>query len=154
MEVINIPSFGTVSSSLSGSKGLEWKANKSRPDTSEDESYDEDSNVNGERGEGEGQGKGEEGLALKGVFDEYAVEFNIVRGCSSTEWMKGQGRNERVITARIIKPPKDAFEQKPTLCTYEGVLTSEEYIQGMVFSTPVTVEGERKLVGEFQMNKL
>ena len=154
MEVINIPSFGTVSSSLSGSKGLEWKANKSRPDTSEDESYDEDSNVNGERGEGEGLGKGEEGLALKGVFDEYAVEFNIVRGCSSTEWMKGQGRNERVITARIIKPPKDAFEQKPTLCTYEGVLTSEQYIQGMVFSTPVTVEGERKLVGEFQMNKL
>ena len=154
VEVINIPSFGTVSSSLSGSKGLEWKANKSRPVSNYDGSNDEESNVSGERGEEEGEGEGGEGLALKGVFDEYSVEFNIVRGCSSTEWMKGQGRNERVITARIIKPPKEAFEQRPTLCTYEGVLTSEEYIQGMVFSTPVTVEGERRLVGEFQMNKL
>ena len=123
-----------------------------------DESDDDENNENQLDGreytKSEGEGVGEEGLVLKGGFDEYAVEFNIVRGCSSTEWMKGQGRNEKVITARIIKPPKEAFEQKPTLCTYEGTLTSEEYIEGVVFSTPVTLEGERRLVGEFRMYKM
>lgn len=87
-------------------------------------------------------------------FEEYDVEFSVIRGCSSTEWMKGLGREAKTITARIIKPPKEASEQRPTLCTYEGVLTTMTSIRGYVFSTPVTVEGEKQLVGEFEMKKI
>ena len=87
-------------------------------------------------------------------FEEYDVEFSVIRGCSSTEWMKGLGREAKTITARIIKPPKEASEQRPTLCTYEGVLISMTSIRGYVFSTPVTVEGEKQLVGEFEMKKV
>ena len=88
------------------------------------------------------------------AFEEYDVEFSVIRGCSSTEWMKGLGREAKTITARIIKPPKEASEQRPTLCTYEGVLTTMTSIRGYVFSTPVTVEGEKQLVGEFEMKKI
>lgn len=141
MDTISFPSFGSLSSSLSGSKGTEWVTKK----RSKEESRE-----------------GEEGEDLE-VFDlphsdadseGYEVEFNVIRGCSSTEWMKGQGRHEKTITARIIKPPKEAYEQRPTLCTYTGVLTSPNSIRGYVYSTAMTIEGERQLVGEFEMTKV
>lgn len=184
--MISVPSFGSLSSSLSGSKGMEWAARKrirgsrNRGSQRRDEERERDGYMEGVQGEGgtwaqevvirKAKSKSadeSEGTVLTGQkedyvtidienpgFEEYDVEFSVTRGCSSTEWMKGMGREEKAITARIIKPPKEAFEQRPTLCTYEGVLTSMTSIKGYVFSTPVTVEGEKQLVGEFEMKKV
>jgi hypothetical protein len=137
MDTISFPSFGSLSSSLSGSKGTEWGTKKRL----KEETEGVDSEVFT--------------LPRSGAdSEEIEVEFNVIRGCSSTEWMKGQGRHEKTITARIIKPPKEAYEQRPTLCTYTGVLTSPRSIRGYVYSTAITIEGERQLVGEFEMTKL
>lgn len=142
MDTISFPSFGSLSSSLSGSKGTEWGTKK----RSKEES--------GEGDDLEAFAISRSGVDSNPDSEEYEVEFNVIRGCSSTEWMKGQGRQEKTITARIIKPPKEAYEQRPTLCTYTGVLTSPNSIRGYVYSTAITIEGEKQLVGEFEMIKM
>ena len=145
LDTISVPSFGSLSSSLSGSKGMEWAAKRRE--------------VEHEKCTGDSQSSPWPSAVInkavvRKAFEEYDVEFNLIRGCSSTEWMRGQGKFEKTMTARIIKPPKNASEQRPTLCTYTGVLLSPVNIKGFVFSKTMTVEGEQQLVGKFEMNKI
>lgn len=57
--------------------------------------------------------------------NEYLIELNVIRGCSSTEWVKGRGRDTKALTARIVKPPQlPYYDQRPTLCIYRGVYRS------------------------------
>lgn len=150
LDKISVPSFGSLSSIISGSKGMDWAA-KRREVVADGDSHEQCT------GDSESSswpsGEARTGVVRK-AFEEYDVEFNLIRGCSSTEWMRGEGKFEKTMTARIIKPPKNASEQRPTLCIYTGVLLSPVSIKGFVFSKTMTVEGEQQLVGKFEMNKI
>ena len=114
------------------------------------------------------------------------VELQIIRGCSSTEWVRStvdtdvgtvrgtggteggmQGTKLTVSTgslglkAKIIKPPKIPYDQKPTLCVYRGFVSSTDInrVIGRVYTKPLvtttvveeSMKNQEELVGVFEM---
>jgi hypothetical protein len=63
------------------------------------------------------------------------------------------GRQEKTITARILKPPKGIhYDQRPTRVVYKGILKNN-CINGIVYSASIVMDEEEKEVGIFQMKK-
>jgi hypothetical protein len=68
-------------------------------------------------------------------------------------WIIYSGRQEKTITARILKPPKEKYyDQRPTRVVYKGILKNN-CINGIVYSASIVMDEEEKKVGIFQMKK-
>ena len=116
---LTFPSYGPLACAVNGSTGLDWKV------VSLDGSSDPSSSK----------------VPVQCIF-----EFSILRGCSSTRWLRSSASPEK-LTVQIVRPPKTlGSDQLPTTVRYKGSYDGDEIV-GKVFAR-VHHQNQRKAAAE------
>jgi hypothetical protein len=108
-DIINIPSYGPVTTAMNGSTGLEWRSSLFRDPTIHTETHRDHEN------------------GTNAIIDGHLIlEFRVLRGCSATKWLRDAATG--VMRVEITRPPKQAFDQLPKVVIYRGQILGNRIV--------------------------
>lgn len=66
----------------------------------------------------------------EGSTQQPILNFKVLRGCSSTSWIRVSDTKTSLV---VIRPPKMPYDQMPKICLYRGTVVGDRVI-GFVYS--------------------